>query len=119
MTIVVAPKEFFILVFQVHVVEFGDNIDGNLAPWSHCYVINFTDDVGRYDFPVSLQVFPNLKNFHLIRRRNWTVLHEVCENVDKIFAAYGYSHCSATTFQFRFFCFVLFFNQKTVMRNRF
>jgi len=41
---------------QVHVVEFGSNVDGNLAPWSHHDLISFPADSDRYDFPVSLQV---------------------------------------------------------------
>ena len=48
------------LKFQLHVVEFGDTVEGNLAPWSHCNAIDFVDDGERYDFPVSMQVFLNV-----------------------------------------------------------
>lgn len=41
---------------QVHILELGPHVEGNLAPWSYQDVIEFQQVEDRYDFPVSIQV---------------------------------------------------------------
>ena len=55
-------------------MEFGSNVDGNLAPWSHYDIISFPVISERYDFPVSLQVSVRLILYYL-HRLHFAILH--------------------------------------------
>ena len=47
-------------LFQVHVIELGPYKKGNFAPRNTYDVLQYFDDLDRYDFPVSLHVSQTL-----------------------------------------------------------
>lgn len=53
---------------KIHVIELGPYKQGNFAPRNTYDVIQFMDDVNRYDFPVSLHVSSNYKLLFMVTK---------------------------------------------------
>ncbi|KAJ8312567.1 hypothetical protein KUTeg_009940, partial [Tegillarca granosa] len=53
---------------KIHVIELGPYKQGNFAPRNNYDVIQFIDDVNRYDFPVSLHVSTNYKLLFMVTK---------------------------------------------------